>query len=226
MRQLPLSQYPTEQLEFLLSGISFIRTLREETPLEAELILGASHLFEADPGEQITTRGSQVSILYFLLRGQLLVYPDEEVEDVQPVSIVSPGQVIGALELAADQPATGSVAVDESVGRALLLGIDHAVLGRGSQPGLIQPLTKVALLRLIANNARWRVDQYRSRHPECPHADRMGEIPIALAHTETHKQIESLVLQCRVIAELLRDWKNWLRQQDDDIPILRDFDHG
>ncbi|WP_119394344.1 cyclic nucleotide-binding domain-containing protein [Salinibius halmophilus] len=226
MRQLPLTQYPKEQLEFLLSGISFIRTLKEDNPLEAELILGASHLYEADPGEQITTRGSQVDTLYFLLRGQLLVYPDEDVEDIAPVSIVSPGQVIGALELAADQPATGSVAVDETVGRALLLGVEHAVLGRGVMPGLIHPETKVSLLRLIANNARWRVDQYRSRYPDCPHASRMGEIPIALAQTQTNKQIESLVLQCTVIADLLRDWKNWLRQQDDDIPILRDFDNG
>lgn len=226
MRQLPLTQYPKEQLDFLLSGISFIRTLKEESITEADLVLGGSHLYEADPGEQLTTRGSHIDTLFFLLRGQLQVFPDEEVDDAQPVSIVSPGQLVGGLELAANQPATGSVAVDETVGRALLLGIDHATLGKGSELGLIALPTKVSLLRLIANNSRWRVDQYRSRYPECPHANRMGEIPIASMSGPLDKQIESLVSQCTVIAELLRDWKNWLRNQDDDIPLLRDFDNG
>src|SRR5690606_800363 len=99
MKVIPISSYDQDTVDGLLSGVPFFRDLKVNDESQYRLLLSYSNFYEAQPNEQIITKGQRDSMYYFLLRGQLIVYPDGTGEAQKGQNYIGSGQVFGALAL-------------------------------------------------------------------------------------------------------------------------------
>ena len=80
MKATPVSTLKPDALDNLLSGIPFYKDLMFNDPDQMKVLLRHSQLFEPEPGEVVIEKGARDKTFYFLLSGQLAVYPDGKYE--------------------------------------------------------------------------------------------------------------------------------------------------
>lgn len=213
MQTQPLSSYPKDRLDNLLSGISLIRELLAEDPLQAELLLSYARICEARPGEEIITQGVRDPQFFFLLRGQVLVYAEEDQDIGLEVGVISPGQIFGAISLIAGSDRTASLVSDPSVSSSLMLAISYKPFGTLMDFSVIKLSAKLKLLRLVANNTRWRLEVYRTRYRDSPLTKRIRDIEIFHGTKDSLDELQSLERQIIGMTQLMADWNRYLHDQ-------------
>lgn len=209
----PLNSYPKDRLDNLLSGISMIRELQQEDPVQAELLLSFARICEAKPGDEIVTQTIKDPQFYFLLRGQVLVYAEEDQEIGLEVGIISPGQIFGAISLIAGSDRTATLIADASVGSAILLSVSYKPFGSLLDFSSLNLSAKLKFYRLVANNTRWRLEMYRTRYRDSPLAKRIREIEIFNGEKNSIEDLKSLERQIVAMTHLMVDWNRYLHQQ-------------
>ena len=127
-------------------------------------MLKHSTMIELAPKEQIIKQGTVDQTFYFLLKGQLDVYPGEAIKG-KPINQLSPGQVFGALAIINQQPRTASLAAS-SDSAATLFATDFSIFGAIDDFSKIKLETKLSFLRIVVNNTRWKLEVYKMNDPD------------------------------------------------------------
>lgn len=215
MKAMPLSAFPVDSLDTLLSGIPFFKDLMLESREQTDTLLRYSRIFEPAAGEVVVRKGDRADTFYFLLKGQLVVYPDGDL--ARPaVNYLSAGQVFGALSLLCKTPRTATIVADPKVSKVMLFGTDFAPFGDLTNFTRIKLPTKLAFWRMVAHNTRWKLEVYRMEYPDHPLSKELRQIEIFRGDKNTVDELQSLDRQIWQLTDLMLQWNETLSVGRDD----------
>lgn len=206
MRKIPLSDYSQSTIQTLLSQIPFFNDLSLHDVQQYDLLLKHSSMIELAPREQIIQKGTIDQTFYFLLKGQLDVFPDENAKS-KAISQLSPGQVFGALAIINQQPRTASLAASKD-SPATLFATDFSIFGKLDDFSQIKMETKLSFLRIVVNNTRWKLEVYKMNDPDHKLAGKLDAIQRFSGKKSSIEELESLAVQSKQLGELMNEWNS------------------
>lgn len=205
MKSIPLSKFSSDTLESLLSGIPYFKDMMFSDPDLMDLLARYSSIHEPEPGEAVIEKGATDNIFYFLLSGQLIVYPDGK-KSKKAVNFLSAGQPLGLLALLTGQPRNATLVVDPKGGRCQLIGTDFTPFGALTDYSNVHLGAKLALWRMVANNTRWKLNVYKMQNPEHPLAAELAKIEAFTGEKGSEEELLSLDRQVRALTDLMSSW--------------------
>lgn len=209
MKSISISSYAPDTLEALLSGIPFYKDLIFNDPDQMEVLKKHSAIYEPGPNEVVIEHGARDNIFYFLLSGQLIVYPDGK-KARKAVNYLTPGQALGVLALLTRSPRTATLVADPKSGRCQLIGTDFTPFGELLDFSRIGLSTKLALWRMVANNTRWKLNVYRMQNPEHPLVAELAKIENFAGEKGSVEELQSLDRQVQALTVLMSKWNEAL----------------
>ncbi len=205
MKVTTLDKYTADAVSDLLSPIPFFSDLALHSNQQYELLLKNSSLIELPPGKTIIEKGAIDNKFYFLLKGKLDVFPDKDCHE-PAISQLSSGQVLGALAIINNQPRTASLAAAK-VG-ATLIATDFTIFGRLDDFSQVTLETKLSLLRIVVNNARWKLEVYKMNDPDHPLTERIEKISNYQGPKITVDELKFLAEQAKELGDMLGQWNH------------------
>lgn len=210
MKSIPLSEYPDSTIQTLLSQIPFFNDLSLHDHQQFELLLKHSSMVELEPGEIIIRKGTVDKTFYFLLKGQLDVYPDSDAKTVS-INQLSPGQVFGALAIINEQPRTASLAASKT-GPATLFATDFSIFGSLEEFSHITLETKLSFLRIVVNNTRWKLEVYKMNDQNHPLVEKLDNVLRYSGEKNTVAELQHLAEQSKELGDILNEWNNSMQE--------------
>lgn len=150
-------------------------------------------------------RGQQGSWVYFLLKGNLLVYRDEPAGEA--LAEITPGELFGDLALVGDSARKATVAAPTARG-ATVLACDLRTFGGLTDFSRISLPTKLGFYRTVLHSIRWRLERYRAAAPTHPLVGELLKAPAFGGERGALAELEYLVAQARLMAQLLERWND------------------
>lgn len=209
MKTIPVSNYLPDTLESLLSGIPFYKDLIFNDPEQMEVLKKYSAIYEPGPNEVVIEKGARDNVFYFLLSGQLVVYPDGK-KSRKAVNYLTPGQALGVLALLCKSPRTATLVADPQSGRCQLIGTDFTPFGELTDFSRIGLVTKLALWRMVSHNTRWKLNVYRMQNPDHPLVQELGKVETFSGEKGSVEELQSLDRQVCQLTELMQKWNEVL----------------
>jgi len=207
MKQTPYDQYPKDRIKSLLSGIPFFSDLSVNDASQHQLLLKHAAILELAPGDVLIKKGEVDRHYYFLLKGELAVYPEKSIERKSvPVSKLTQGQVLGALALLAGLPRTATVAVEKTGTEALVFSADTTPFGELKDFSQVFLATKLALYRNVINNTRFKLEGYKAKNPKHALTEEYLKIPKFTGSKDTLEELQSYAQQAIALARVLQKW--------------------
>lgn len=216
MKTLALSDIPAVSLDDLLAGISFFRELREVDPKQAEFLATYARVMAADPGEIVIHHGDSDPNFYFLLRGQLLVYPDDRSLYGEPLNVITPGHVFGALAMICRVDRTATLVADPNAGGVKLVVVDASAFGELADYSRVRRHTKILFYRMVVANTRWKLEVYRMQRPNHVISRDMRKIELFRGPPNTDEELHCLARQAQQMTVLLMRWNNVFNEDGSD----------
>lgn len=213
MKATPVSTLKPDALDNLLSGIPFYKDLMFNDPDQMKVLLKHSQLFEPEPGEVVIEKGARDKTFYFLLSGQLAVYPDGKYEPrkkKEALSYLSAGQILGALALLCNSPRTATLVADPKSGRVQLFGADFTPFGALTDFSQISLSTKLVLWRMVMNNTKWKLGVYKMQNPDHPLSVAMQAVETFSGEKGSVDELQSLDRQIHQLTDLMQKWNEAL----------------
>lgn len=209
MKIIPLSSYSRDTLEALLSGIPFYKDLMFNDPGQMDVIKQHSSVYEPAPNEVVIEKGADDKVFYFLLSGQLIVYPDGR-RSRKALNYLSAGQALGVLALLSKSPRTATLVADPASGRVQLFGTDFAPFGALTDFSQISLSTKLTLWRMVVHNTRWKLNVYRMQNPEHALSRELQQVETFAGEKGTLEELQSLDRQVQRLTDLMQRWNDML----------------
>lgn len=213
MKAIPIETYPKDMANAFMNGIAFVTEVRANDSKQLDTLMKHAVFAELDAGEVIIRAGNKGRRYYFLLRGQLCVFPDDDT-DAKPINKITPGQNFGGLSIICDTERTATVAVDPKTKSALVLTIDLSGLGALNDFSVFTLQTKLSLYKAIVNNTRWQLELYKMDYPAHPLTLRGRKVDIYIGKKNTIEELESLEHQAYQLMEMLLEWNQALQLED------------
>ncbi len=201
----PLNRFPRDTVERWLLTIPFYKVVKQQDNWQFELLLEHAHIAHYAPGELVLQRGQRDQWLYFLLRGQLDVYPDENA-DGEPINQITPGEVFGDLAMLIGRERTATLKAAERCREVVVLASDFSGFSDLESTRPITLATKLAYYRNTVHSLRWKLEVYRSQHPEHSFANRHRQVKLYTGPKETREELSALHAQAQSLARLLLEW--------------------
>jgi hypothetical protein len=192
-----------KNLNALLSGIPFYKDLMFDDPEQMQVLLSHSALLEPEPGEVVIAKDALDKVFYFLLSGQLAVYPGGKPQG-RAASHLSTGQILGALALLCNSPRTATLAADPESYRVQLFGTDFTVFGALTDFSRIKLSTKLVLWRMVMHNTRWKLNVHRMQNPEHPLSQALQNVESFTGEKGTLDELSSLDRQIHQLTGLMQ----------------------
>lgn len=213
MKAIPIESYPQDMANAFMSGIAFVNEVRNADSKQLDTLMRNAFFAELEAGEVIIRAGNRGRRYFFLLRGQLCVYPEDDTSG-KPINKITPGQSFGGLSIICDTARTATIAVDPTYKSALVLTIELAALGKLSDFSVYTLHTKLALYKAIVNNTRWQLELYKMDYPNHPLTERSRSVEIYIGKKNTLEELESLDRQANQLMEMLVEWNQVLQLAD------------
>lgn len=195
-----------DDVERLLQYIPFFKQVQQQDEQQLQTLVAFSRVSVLDAGQTFLNFGSQDQWLYFLLRGELEVTYRADEASVVRVNKINAGEVFGEIALLLDRPRSADICVSENCRQAMIFGLDYNAFGRLTDFSLISLGTKLAFYQNVVHNLRWKLELYRSQHPDNPLASRHRQIKLSTSPRGGEEELQSLHDQAVALAQLLVEW--------------------
>jgi hypothetical protein len=205
MKSIPITSYSSDTLETLLSGIPFYKDMIFNDPEQMEMLKRFSAIYEPAAGEVVIEKGASDKVFYFLLSGQLVVYPDGK-KSRKAVNYLTPGQALGVLALLCKSPRTATVVADPKSGRVQMIGTDFTPFGELTDFSQVKLATKLSLWRMVTHNTRWKLNVYRMQMPDHPLSQALQKVESFTGEKGSVEELQSLDRQIRALTTLMQKW--------------------
>ena len=166
MKSTNVTDFPEEIISAIFREIPIIHKSVEIENNERQFFLKASKIFEAEPGETVIRRGEFDSWVYFLLSGQLQVYPEFADKQKNLVNYISPGEMFGELSFIRDLNRNATLVADENSKRIIFLGTDFSAFGDIDDFRAVSITTKIIFHRLAVRITRKRLEALNIDYPD------------------------------------------------------------
>lgn len=209
MHQVTQEEYPLDTLQRILNGVTFFKELIASDESQFEVLMSVARVMTSDAHETIIHKGDSTHILYFLLRGQLNVFRD----DNQPEMIlnqINAGEVFGVMSMLLGRTRSASIRSGDKP--VLLAGIDFRHFSDIQDFSLFTLPTKTAFYRMVLNNIRWTLERNKMETPDHPLISRLHKIPLYTGPKGGQEELQALHTQSYKLAELLSEWNSTVRR--------------
>ena len=206
MKNTQIASLNESTIQTLLGQIPFFKDLMVDDNQQFQLLLKYSSITELEPAEVIVKKGDIDKTFYFLLRGQLEVFAEEE-RGVKAIGQLSEGQVFGALSIINDQPRTATLAAPGDA-TATIFATDFSIFGDLEDFSKVKLNTKASLLRIVINNTRWKLEVNRMNEPSHPLASKLDKLEKYSGLQNTEGELNFLADQAFLLGQLLDDWNH------------------
>lgn len=217
MQKLSRVEYNTAALQRLVRSVTFFKDIVKMNPEQFDLLLSVSEFVQAQAGETVLKKGNQDQVLYFLLKGQMSVYCEDE---GQSLNIINPGEVFGALSMVTGRGRSATVKAESDV---ILLGIDFKYFNDVDDFSLFTLDTKLIAYRMMVHNIRWNLEVNKMQHPTHELNKKLLSIPLYKGEKGGREELMALHEQSRLMADLLCEWNDDLNVQR--INLLTETSH-
>lgn len=201
----PLHKFPRDTVERWLLTLPFYKTVKQQDNWQFELLLEKAHIAYFAPGELVLQRGQQDQWMYFLLRGLLEVYPDERAEG-EPINQITPGEMFGDLAMLVGRERTATLKAANYCREVVVLASDFSGFNDLLATRPFTMATKLTYYRNAVHSLRWKLEVYRSQHPEHSFANRHRQVKLYTGLKDTHEELAALHAQAQALARLLLEW--------------------
>jgi len=205
MHRVTKEEYPLESLQRILNGVTFFKELISKDESQFEMLMSIAQIVTAEANETILEKGDHSSSLYFLLRGELSVYVNDE-RGEHILNQINAGEVFGVMSMLLDQPRSASIRTGNKV--ALLASIDLQHFSDINDFSMFSLETKLSFYRMVANNLRWTIERNKIENPTHPLIPRLYKIPLFSGSKGGAEELEALYKQSNLLAELVGEWNN------------------
>ncbi len=203
MQRVTKEEYPLDSLQRILNGVTFFKELISQDESQFEVLMSIAQIVTAEPNETIIKKGDYSNSLYFLLRGQLSVYVEEE-QGEHILNDINAGEIFGVMSMLLTQPRSASIrAGDKTV---LLAGIDFQHFSDIEDFNLFSLETKLTFYRMVANNLRWTLERNKIDNPTHSLVPRLYKIPLFTGPKGGMEELAALSKQAHLFADLVREW--------------------
>lgn len=202
MEKLSKIEYSTEALQRLVRSVTFFKDIVQVNPSQFELLLSVSEFVQAKSGETVLQKGNQDQVLYFLLKGQMSVFSED---DGDSLNIINPGEVFGALSMVTGRGRSATVKAETNV---VLLGIDFKYFREIEDFSLFSMETKLIAYRMMSHNIRWNLELNKMQEPTNSLNKKLLKLPIYKGEKGGKEELLALHEQSRLLAELLCEWND------------------
>jgi hypothetical protein len=213
----PLSDYPRDAVDRLLSVIHLFRDIRASSEWQYDVLLKRARLVKLRPGEQLLSAGDVDQWVYFLLRGELQVHVDGAAEtgikagavktgSERPLAVIRPGELFGDLSMLLAEPRSATIVGAPTSGDIQVLGVDCTLFGDLENFSLLHLPTKLVFYRNMVHSLRWKLEVYRSIYPGHQLAESHRKLKLYTGPKNCREELLALVEQARALARILLDW--------------------
>jgi CRP/FNR family transcriptional regulator, cyclic AMP receptor protein len=197
-----------ESLDALVSSFVLIKQVYQQDPAQFESLLRQMQLLHVKPGEVIIDVGQEDMGLYFLLKGQLVVYAG--VPPLKKVHTITPGEMFGDVAVLLRDKRSATVIADVRVKISSVLRVDFEIFGALADMSRVNLAVKLIFYRNIVHNLRWKLEVYRTHFPQHACASGHHKIRLFSGSRDTLEELLSLDEQARQLAQLLNEWNRSL----------------
>ena len=166
MKATDVTRFPNEIIDAIFKEIPLISRAIESDPEERNFFLKCSKIFEVSPGDVIIKKGDFGNSIFFLLAGQLLVYPEFEDHKKNLVNYISPGEMFGELAYIRELNRNATIVADENSHQIIYLGTDISDFGEIDDFSLVSISTKISFYRAAVRINRKRLESLKIDYPE------------------------------------------------------------
>ncbi len=202
MQKLTREEYSSEALQRRVRSVTFFKDLYQLDPAQYELVLSLSEFERVKAGDMVMERGDIDGKLFFLLKGQIAVYNEE---GQQSLNVINPGEVVGTISMITGRERSATVKAESN---AILLGLEHKYFRDILDHSLININTKLLAFRMIVHNIRWTLEMNKMKDPQHPLVPRLLKMPIQTGTKDSQEELEFLLKQSKMLAELLCEWND------------------
>lgn len=208
----PLHRCSQQTIDFLLGSVALYKQVYQLDAGQFDVLLRHSQLLEAKLGEVVIEAGQIDNWLYFLMRGQLVVYAGEPA--IRRVNVITPGEIFGDMAILMDLPRSATVIADVKTRQSFVLRTDFSIFGEPEDLGEIKLPVKLLFYRTMVHNLRWKLEVYRAQFPARSSAVDHRKVRLYTGPRDTMEELLSLDSQARQLAELLNSWNLTLTRED------------
>ncbi len=201
-----LSTLSPDSIESLLRGIPFYKEIQQQDQEQFNIVLMQSKLVDLEPGDIIMRSGDRGSWLYFLLKGQLVVYPESGKSSSAPLNYIMPGELFGDLAMLSNCERRATVCADENCKQALLFATNFSPFGEIDDFSLINMATKLVLYRMMVHSIRWKLEVNKTESPDHELVNEMRSISIYTGDKGGIEELQALSDHAKKLAKLLIRW--------------------
>ncbi len=203
MKRTPISQFPHNEIEDLLSNVVFFKQLNDIDPNQYNKLLSLTHIIDLEPREVIIQKGTIDKNFYSVVSGKLNVFTDE-VND-QPIGWIAAGQVIGALSLINNQPRTATLASSVIHGTRLL-ETDFTLFGRLTDFKGVTLATKLCFYKNVVEHTRQKLESYKLQSGDIRLTEELSTFSHFDGEPNSLDELEYLSELIRGLSWLLASW--------------------
>ncbi len=210
MKATDLVHFPAEIINAIFEEVPLISRVIKAEPGERNFFIDSSKIFNASPGDVIIRKGEFEHWVYFLLAGQLLVYPEFVDKKKNLVCYISPGEMFGELAYIRELNRNATIVADDNCRKIIFLGIDFSAFGDIDDFNKVSISTKISFYRSAVRTIRKRLENLKIDYPQ-------NELVLkTLAHKpfsgQSNTMAELLYLrdQSKTYAKILHKWNRFL----------------
>lgn len=201
---------PIDMIEAIFQEIPLIREVLELASEELDYFLKSSKILQAEPGEVIIRRGEFDNWVYFLLLGQLLVYPEFQDKKRHVVSYISPGEMFGELAYIRELDRNATIVADTNSREVLILAVNFTDFGAADDFSKVTIYTKTAFYRTAVRTIRKRLEMLKIDFPNNELALKTPKYKEFVGEKNTLRELLYLQDQSKVYAKYLHKWNRSL----------------
>lgn len=207
MKRISITEQNKDEIDRLIKRIPFFSAVNTSSEEQFERLLELGEIVEVQAGETVIRKGATDMYLYFLLKGQLAVYLDDESSSSR-INYVSPGEVFGILSMVTHTPRSAMIKADENAKSILLYKLTFAYLNDDSAKSVLKLPTKLHFYRMAVHNIRWTLEQKKMADPKHPLVANMLKLPIVKAPKDTLDELAALKDQTKRLSDILLMWND------------------
>ncbi len=200
VQKISREDYNSEALMRLVRSVTFFKDIVKLDAEQFELLLSVCKFVQAPAGDVVMRKGDEANTLYFLLRGQMAVFNEDEGESL---NLINPGEVFGTLSMVTGQGRSATVKAETDV---ILLGMDFKYFNDIHDFSMFNIQTKLVAYRMVVHNVRWTLEMNKMRQPDHAYVARLSKAPVYHGEKGGKEELLFLHEQAQYLAELLSDW--------------------
>lgn len=200
MEILTREEYSSDTVMRMVRSVTFLKNLANQDKSQFDLLLSVSQFVRHDQGEILMKKGEAADCLYFVLKGQVSVFPSA---DFQASSILNPGEVVGTMSMVTGCMRSATVIAHSDV---ILLALKYEHCIDINDYGLFDLPTKLMAYRMVIHHIRWLIELNKIKQPSHELTSKIFKLPIYSGEKDTKEELLALHEQARFLAVLLSEW--------------------